>query len=75
VGLEVFKGEAGVSFTTQFVGGTVGDVTLKVACVPRFKAACREYIFVEGMEFSCVRWREFFRALEPDAASVRVVRR
>ena len=45
---EVLKGDAGVSVTLQFLGGTVGDVTLDVADVPKFKAGDREFLFVEG---------------------------
>src|SRR5262245_57540430 len=35
---EVLKGTAGRSVTLQFLGGTVGDVTLAVTGVPRFNA-------------------------------------
>jgi hypothetical protein len=45
---EVLKGEAGVSVTLQFLGGTVGDVTLEIAGVPKFNAGDREFLFVEG---------------------------
>src|SRR5881394_574761 len=45
---EVLKGEAGVSVTLQFLGGTVGDVTLEIASVPKFKPGDREFLFVEG---------------------------
>ena len=45
---EVLKGEAGASVTLQFLGGTVGDVTLEIAGVPKFKAGDREFLFVEG---------------------------
>src|SRR5688572_15852078 len=34
--LEVLKGKAGASVTLQFLGGTVGDVTLEIASVPKF---------------------------------------
>ena len=45
---EVLKGEAGASVTLQFLGGTVGDVTLEIAGVPKFKSGDREFLFVEG---------------------------
>jgi hypothetical protein len=45
---EVLKGEAGVSVTLQFLGGTIGDVTLEIAGVPKFKTGDREVLFVEG---------------------------
>jgi hypothetical protein len=45
---EVLKGEAGVSVTLQFLGGTVGDVTLEIAGVPKFNAGDRVFLFVEG---------------------------
>jgi hypothetical protein len=45
---EVLKGEAGVSVTLQFLGGTVGDLTLEIAGVPKFNAGDREFLFVEG---------------------------
>ena len=45
---EVLKGRAGKSVTLQFLGGTVGDVTLEVADVPRFGAGDRVLLFVEG---------------------------
>ncbi|HEY5912222.1 MAG TPA: hypothetical protein VJA21_16590 [Verrucomicrobiae bacterium] len=45
---QVLKGEAGVSVTLQFLGGTVGDVTLEIAGVPKFNAGDREFLFVEG---------------------------
>lgn len=50
---EVLKGNAGKSVTLQFLGGTVGDVTLEVASVPRFEAGDRVILFVEknGVQF------------------------
>jgi hypothetical protein len=45
---EVLKGTTGKSVTLQFLGGTVGDVTLEIADVPKFKAGDREFLFVEG---------------------------
>src|SRR5207244_9073545 len=45
---EVLKGNAGASVTLQFLGGTVGGVTLEVADVPRFNAGDRVVLFVEG---------------------------
>src|ERR1035437_1732876 len=47
-GQEVLKGQAGVSVTLQFLGGTVGDVTLEIAGVPKFNTGDREFLFVEG---------------------------
>ena len=37
-----------MSVTLQFLGGTVGDVTLEIAGVPKFNAGDREFLFVEG---------------------------
>jgi hypothetical protein len=45
---EVLKGDVGVSVTLQFLGGTVGDVTLEIAGVPKFNAGDREFLFAEG---------------------------
>jgi len=45
---EVLKGQAGASVTLQFLGGTVGDTTLEIAGVPKFKSGDREILFVEG---------------------------
>ena len=45
---EVLKGQAGTSVTLQFLGGTVGDMTLEVAGVPKFNIGDREILFVEG---------------------------
>ena len=47
---EVLKGEAGRSITLQFLGGTVGDVTLEIAGVPKFNLGDREFLFVERNE-------------------------
>ena len=44
----VLKGNAGLSVTLQFLGGTVGGVTLEVADVPRFNTGDRVFLFVEG---------------------------
>ena len=50
---EVLKGNAGKSVTLQFLGGTVGDVTLEVAGVPKFERGDRVILFVEqnGVQF------------------------
>jgi hypothetical protein len=50
---EVLKGNAGKSVTLQFLGGTIGDMTLEVTGVPRFKAGDRVILFVEknGVQF------------------------
>ena len=45
---EVMKGNAGKTVTLQFLGGTMGDVTLEVAGVPKFRAGDRVILFVEG---------------------------
>src|SRR6266480_4821591 len=45
---EVLKGNAGVTVTLQFLGGTVGGGTLEVADVPRFNPGERVVLFVEG---------------------------
>ena len=51
---EVLKGNAGKSVMLQFLGGTIGDMTLEVTAVPRFKAGDRVILFVEknGVQFS-----------------------
>lgn len=50
---EVLKGEAGKTVTLQFLGGTIGDVTLEIAGVPKFNTGYREFLFVErnGVQF------------------------
>jgi len=50
---EILKGEAGGSVTLQFLGGTVGDVTLEVDGIPKFNPGDRELLFVErnGVQF------------------------
>src|ERR1043165_8613240 len=45
---ETLKGKAGTSLTLEFLGGTVGEVTLRVADVPAFVARDRVLLFVEG---------------------------
>jgi len=45
---EVLKGDAGKAVTLQFLGGTVGEVTLHVNGVPGFNAGDRVLLFVEG---------------------------
>lgn len=45
---EVLKGSAKSVTTLQFLGGTVGDVTLEVAGVPKFSRGERVLLFVEG---------------------------
>lgn len=50
---EVLKGKADKSVRLQFLGGTVGEVTLDVTGVPKFKAGERVILFVEknGVQF------------------------
>ena len=50
---EVLKGNAGKSVILQFLGGTIGDTTLEVTGVPRFKGGERVILFVEknGVQF------------------------
>jgi hypothetical protein len=45
---EVLKGNADSKLTLQFLGGTLGNVTLEVAEVPRFNTGDRVLLFVEG---------------------------
>jgi hypothetical protein len=45
---EVLKGNAGPLVTLQFMGGTVGNVTLEVVEVPKFNLSDREVLFVKG---------------------------
>jgi hypothetical protein len=45
---EVHKGRAASSVVLQFLGGTVGDTTLDVADIPKFKPGERVVLFVEG---------------------------
>lgn len=45
---ELHKGKAGPVVTLQFLGGTVGHVTLDVAEMPRFNPGERVVLFVEG---------------------------
>src|SRR5262245_38617027 len=44
---EVLKGKASKVVTLQFLGGTVGDVTLSVSGMPRFEPRERVVLFVE----------------------------
>lgn len=46
--VEVLKGNAEKLVTLQFLGGTVGEVTLEVSGVPKFNAGDRVLLFVEG---------------------------
>jgi hypothetical protein len=50
---EVLKGTAGPAVTLQFLGGTVGEITLAVTGVPRFNTGDRVILFVEknGTQF------------------------
>ena len=41
------KGRAGSTVTLQFLGGTIGDVSLDVSEMPRFKPGERALLFVE----------------------------
>ena len=45
---QVHKGRAGAAVTLQFLGGTMGDVTMEVAEMPKFKPGERVVLFVEG---------------------------
>jgi hypothetical protein len=44
----IHKGNAGSMLTLQFLGGTVGDVTLDVSEMPRFRDGERVVLFVSG---------------------------
>lgn len=45
---EILKGTAGKILTLQFLGGTIGDVSLDVPGVPRFSPGERVILFVEN---------------------------
>jgi hypothetical protein len=45
---QMHKGRAEPTVTLQFLGGSVGDVTLEVADMPKFKPGERVILFVEG---------------------------
>lgn len=45
---QVHKGHASSSVTLQFLGGTIGEVSLDVAEIPKFKPGERVVLFVEG---------------------------
>ncbi len=45
---QVHKGRADAIVTLQFLGGTIGDVTLDVAEIPKFRNGERVVLFVEG---------------------------
>ena len=44
---ENVKGEAGSSYTIRMLGGTVGNETLEITDVPKFKVGDRDILFVE----------------------------
>ena len=44
---QVHKGRAGATMVLEFLGGTVGDVTLEVDSMPRFRQGERVVLFVE----------------------------
>jgi hypothetical protein len=44
---QVHKGHAESAITLQFLGGTVGDVTLEVADIPKFRPGERVVLFIE----------------------------
>lgn len=46
--LDVLKGAPGGSIELRILGGTVGDVTLQVSGVPKFKVGERNLFFIEG---------------------------
>lgn len=50
---DVLKGNTGKKVALQFLGGTIGDLTLEVPGVPRFSAQERVVLFVEknGSQF------------------------
>jgi hypothetical protein len=45
---EVLKGEMGVSITLQFLGGKVGDATMEIDGVPKFRPGDRDFLFIKG---------------------------
>ena len=45
---KVHKGKADAVITLQFLGGTVGDVTMDVADMPRFRKGERAVLFIEN---------------------------
>jgi hypothetical protein len=51
---ETLKGNSTPTVSLQFLGGTVGDVTMEISEVPKFKAGDRELLFVarNGVRFS-----------------------
>ena len=46
--LDALKGAPGETIELRMLGGTVGDVTLHVSGVPKFRAGERHLLFVEG---------------------------
>ena len=53
---EVLKGNAGVTVTLQFLGGTVEGVTLEVADVPRFNPGTASFFSSKVTGSSSARW-------------------
>jgi hypothetical protein len=45
--LETLKGDSRDTITLQFLGGSVGDATLEVGGVPKFRVGDRELLFVQ----------------------------
>ena len=45
---DVLKGEPGASYTLRMLGGTIGDMTMKVTDTPEFKQGDRDIVFVEN---------------------------
>jgi len=63
--LEVFKGNPPEELTLEFLGGTIGDLTLAVSDMPQFKTGERDFLFINTtgnpmsplVGFFAGRWR------------------
>jgi len=68
---QIHKGHAESTVTLQLLGGTIGDVTLEVADIPKFKTGERVVLFIEGNGLAASPVIGFFHgkfSVRPDAS-------
>lgn len=75
--LSAHKGQPGRSIELQFLGGTMGDISLDVSEMPKFKPGERVVLFVEGNGVNASPLVGFYHGrfrLERDSAGREIVK-
>ena len=75
--LAAHKGQPGRTIDLQFLGGTIGDVSLDVSEMPKFKQGERAVLFVEGNGVNASPLIGFYHGrfkLEHDSAGREIVK-